>query len=132
MLIMLLYIFIFWYLWNLFFSDLIKHCVFLFFFFLFLSLQLIFVHDLLIEYDISNPNDFFIFIIPWAITKIINTVSNKGTLLGFLLNLCSIFFINMEKCFTTESFQKRIIYLFSCPFLLWNSTIERDWRSSIY
>jgi hypothetical protein len=46
------------------FSDLIKHCVFLFFLFLFLSLQLIFVHDLLIEYDISTPNDFVIFIIP--------------------------------------------------------------------
>jgi hypothetical protein len=46
------------------FSDLIKHCVFLFFCFLFLSLQLIFVHDLLIEYDISTPNDFVIFIIP--------------------------------------------------------------------
>jgi hypothetical protein len=28
-----------------------------------LSLQLIFVHDLLIEYDISTPNDFVIFII---------------------------------------------------------------------
>jgi hypothetical protein len=29
-----------------------------------LSLQLIFVHDLLIEYDISTPNYFVIFIIP--------------------------------------------------------------------
>jgi hypothetical protein len=63
-LFMLLYIFIFWYLWNLFLSDLIKHCVFWFFFFLFISLQLIFVHDLPIEYDISTPNDFVIFIIP--------------------------------------------------------------------
>jgi hypothetical protein len=110
--LLLLYIFIFWYLWNFFFSDLIKHYVLCYFFSLFLSLQLIFVHELFIEYDISTPNDFFIFIIPEAITKIINIISNKGTLLGFFLKICSIFFINMDKCFTTESLQKRNILPF--------------------
>jgi hypothetical protein len=54
MLLLLLYILIFWFLWNFIFSDLIKNCVFLVFFFLFLSLQMIFVYELLIEYDIST------------------------------------------------------------------------------
>jgi hypothetical protein len=39
-------------------------------------------------------------------------VSNKGTLHGFFLKLCSIFFINMEKLFTIESLKKIIVYLF--------------------
>ena len=112
MFLLLLYILIFWYLWNLFFNDLIKHYVFSFFLFMFPFLQLIFIHNLLIEYDIYIPNDFFIFIIPLVITEVINTISNKGTLLGFFFNLCSIFFINMEKCFTTESFQKEYFTFF--------------------
>lgn len=44
-----------------FFCDLIKHCGFFIFFFLFLSLHLILIQDLFIEYDISDPNDFFFF-----------------------------------------------------------------------